>query len=418
MKWSFGIALASLALLTTPAHAADTALQRAERVLAAHPVVDGHNDLAWEIRDGFGGHVEAVDLEQDSARFAHPLQTDWPRARKGHLGGQFWSVWIPTTVTGPAAVEMTLEQIDIVKRLIARWPNEFQAARTADDVHAAIKAHRIASLIGVEGGHQIDSNLAVLRMYRDLGVSYMTLTHGKNTPWADSATDDPHAHGLTDFGRAVVHEMNRIGMMVDLAHVSAETMRAAIAVSKAPVIFSHSSARAVDDHPRNVPDDVLRLLPANGGVVMVNVYPAFVSEAWRKWDADRAAEQARLSAGPAGLALGDPDRAKAMLAAWDKAHPEPLVTVAQVADHVEHIAKIAGHDHVGIGGDYDGIDGTGPKGMKGVDGYPLLFAELARRGWSDADLAKLADGNILRVMDRVAAVSRAMRNEPPGEARG
>jgi membrane dipeptidase len=384
------------------------------RVLAATPLIDGHNDLPWELRERFKGRLSAIDLSRDAARLplapgSVPLMTDIPRMRAGRIGGQFWSVWIPVEVKGPAAVEMTLEQIDLVKQMCARWPADLEMAYTAADVWRIHRDGRMACLIGVEGGHQIDDNLAVLRQYYALGARYMTLTHVTNTAWADSATDAPAHHGLTPFGRAVVREMNRLGMLIDLSHVSPDTMRAALQVSEAPLIFSHASARALDDHPRDVPDDVLRLVASNGGVVMVTFATSYVSEPRRRWSADRAAEQTRFSSPPyGGLYLGQPDRAKAALAAWDAAHPEPVVTLSQVADHIEHIAKVAGVDHVGIGSDFDGISET-PVGLEGVDKYPALLAELMRRGWSDADLAKLAGGNILRVLAAAEAVGVRLR---------
>jgi membrane dipeptidase len=403
-----------LALLATaPAFAVpasgDPLDRRVERVLRATPVIDGHNDLPWEIRSGFDFWRKPLDLDSDTSRLDHRLQTDIARARRGHLGAQFWSVWIPPELKGDEAIRTTIEQIDIVHRMVERYPGELEMAGTAADIERIEKAGRIASLIGIEGGGQIGDSPAALREFYRLGARYMTLTHTLNTDWADSATDDPLRHGLTPFGRAVVHEMNRIGMMVDLAHVSPETMRAALAATKAPVIFSHSSARAILDHPRNVPDDVLRLVGANGGVVMVNFYPGFISPAYRAHAADRDAETARL----ANLYSGQPERRKAGLAAWDAAHAEPPATLGEVADHVEHISDIAGIDHVGIGSDFDGIEGTAPRGLEGVDRYPALFHELAGRGWSDADLAKLAGRNLLRAMHRVESVSASMRAEPP-----
>ncbi|VVS97812.1 Membrane dipeptidase [Sphingomonas sp. EC-HK361] len=401
----------ALALLAA-AQAAPAIPARIERLLTRAPVIDGHNDLAWEIREGANAKVETVDLKADTTKRPHPLQTDIPRARAGHLGGQFWSVYIPASITGPAAVETTLEEIDIVRRFVAANPDAFAMATTADDIRRIQKSGRIASLLGVEGGHQIDGRLSVLREYKALGVGYMTLTHSKSLDWADSATDGPRANGLSDFGRKVVAEMNRIGMIVDVSHVSDATMAAALAASKAPVMASHSSARALADAPRNIPDDLLRAIGANGGVVMVNFYPAFLSRQWRAWDKART-DYAKSVGVPADV-YGP--RSAAPLVAWDAAHPEPLVTAATVADHVAHVARVAGVDHVGIGGDYDGISGTGPVGMKGVDGYPKVFAELARRGWSDTDLVKLSQGNILRVMERVEAVAKASAGMPPVDA--
>ena len=401
-------------LLAQAAPAIDSSAlkRRVERVLARQPVIDGHNDLAWELHEHQGNAVEATDLTRDTSALPSPLQTDIPRLRRGGVGAQFWSVWIPTDVSGPRAVELTMEQIDVVRRLLAAHPDTFSLATTAADIRRLEKQGRIASLIGVEGGHQIDGRLAVLREYKALGVGYMTLTHSKSLDWADSSTDAPRAGGLSPFGRQVVAEMNRIGMMVDVSHVADSTMRDALAVSAAPVIASHSSARALADAPRNIPDDLLRAIGAKGGVVMVNFYPAFLSTAWRAWD--RARTDYAKGAGVPADVYGP--RAPAPLVAWDLAHPEPRVSVETVADHVDHVAQLAGHDAVGLGGDFDGINGTGPVGMKGVDAYPALLAELARRGWSDADLVKLTGGNLLRVMERVEAVAAAEAGRPPIDA--
>jgi len=391
---------------------------RVERVLTETPVIDGHNDLPWGIREDFR-NVGNIDLSADTSnlhgkagdRNVH-LMTDIPRARKGHLGAQFWSVWIPATTTGPEAVQTTLEQIDIVRTMVAKYPKDFEMASTADDIERIEKSGRIASLIGVEGGHQINNSLPVLRDYYALGVRYMTLTHSKTTDWADSATDKPMHHGLTPFGRAVVHEMNRLGMLVDLSHVSPDTMKAALEATQAPVIFSHSSARALDDHPRDVPDDVLRLVKQNHGVVMVNFYPTFISRAVANWNADRAGASAKFDA----LYVGQPDRAKAAMDKWEQAHPQPKATIAQVADHVDHIRKIAGVESVGIGSDFDGIEST-PVGLDGVDKYPALFKELARRGWTDDELADLAGRNLLRVMRQAEQVAaRLQAKETPSHA--
>jgi membrane dipeptidase len=408
------LALLPALWLAAPALAADTDAQRIERVLAQTPLIDGHNDLPWEIRTRFASDLAKVDLSRSTLALpapegSPPLMTDIPRLRAGHVGGQFWSVFIPVEVKGPAAVQMTVEQIDIVKQMCARYPNDFAMAYTAADVMRAHKAGRIAALIGVEGGHQINDSLDVLRAYYDLGARYMTLTHSANTAWADSATDNPAHHGLTPFGKEVVREMNRLGMLIDLSHVSEETMRAALAVSEAPVIYSHSSARAIVDHPRDVPDDVLRLVAANGGVVMVNFFPGYVSEARRRWDADRAAEVARFNSPPfGGLYIGQPERAKAAMAEWERAHPQPPVGIGDVADHIDHIRKVAGVEHVGLGSDFDGIP-EAPAGLDGVDKYPALLAELARRGWSDADLARVAGGNALRALARAEEVSVRLR---------
>src|SRR5690242_14201403 len=415
MKKTFLFA-AALAVMTSTASAQTippNVEARIDRILKATPLIDGHNDLAEQLRENYGLSVEGLASGTDK-RPDHPLMTDMARLHEGRVGAQFWSVYIPSEVTGDHAIRDTLEQIDIVKRFVKAYPNDLELARTADDVVRIHQAGRVASMIGIEGGHQIGGSLAALRQFYDLGACYMTFTHFKNNEFADSATDDPKYHGITDFGRTVVHEMNRLGMLVDLSHVSPETMRDVLAVSKAPVIFSHSDARALADHPRNVPDDILAKLPANGGVVMVNFYAGHLSEAYRHWDAEHSAEEASL----ADLYTGQPDIRKARLAEWEKTHPAPKIDVGLVADHIDHVVKIAGHDHVGIGGDLDGIPFDGaPPGMNSVSGYPLLFAELIRRGWSDQDLAKLAGGNVLRVMRQAEAVAASMKNEPPATAR-
>ncbi|MEA3067012.1 MAG: rane dipeptidase, partial [Sphingomonadales bacterium] len=383
---------------------------RIDRILKATPLIDGHNDIAEQLRENYKLTVEGLASGTDRWK-PKPLMTDMARLHEGRVGAQFWSVYIPSEVTGDAAIRETIEQIDIVKRMVKAYPKDLALAGTADDVVRIHKSGRVASLIGIEGGHQIGANLAALRLFYELGARYMTLTHFKNNEWADSATDDPKYHGLTDFGRTVVHEMNRLGMLVDLAHVSDDTMRDALKISKAPVIFSHSSARALDDHNRNVPDDILKLTAQNGGVVMVNFYSAYVSDAFRKWNAEEAAEEGRVKS----LYNGRPAQREAALKAWKTANPAPRVTASDVADHVDHVAKVAGYDHVGIGGDLDGIDAA-PEGLGTVSGYPLLFAELIRRGWSDANLAKLAGGNVLRVMRQAEAVAASMKDEPPAMA--
>ncbi|MEP7130141.1 MAG: dipeptidase [Sphingomicrobium sp.] len=405
--------LAAAALIMTAAASAQSippqVQARIDRILKATPLIDGHNDLAEQLRENYG--LSIAGLESGTDGRAKPLMTDMARLHAGRVGAQFWSVYIPSEVTGDTAIRETIEQIDIVKRLVKAYPDDLALAGTADDVVRIHKSGRVASLIGIEGGHQIGGNLAALRLFYELGARYMTLTHFKNNEWADSATDDPKYHGLTDFGRTVLHEMNRLGMLVDLSHVSDETMRDALKVSRAPVIFSHSSARAIDDHNRNVPDDILQLTAANGGVVMVNFYPGYVSDAFRKWNAEEAAEEARAKS----LDNGRPEQREAAITAWKAANPKPRVTVAEVADHVDHVAKVAGFDHVGIGGDLDGIE-SAPEGLGTVSGYPLLFAELIRRGWSDQSLAKLAGGNVLRVMRQAEAVAASMNNEPPAMA--
>ncbi len=379
---------------------------RIDRILRATPLIDGHNDLPWELREKYGSRVEG--LERGTDKLPKPLMTDIARLRAGRVGAQIWSVYIPGAITGDSAIRTTIEQIDIVKRLAAAYPRDLELATSAADVVRIHRSGRIASLIGIEGGHQIGNSMPALRAMYALGARYMTLTHFKNNDWADSATDDPSHNGLTPFGKAIVGEMNRLGMLVDLAHVSPRTMSDALDVSRAPVIFSHSDARALSDHPRNVPDDILRRLPANGGVVMVNFYPGHLNPAQLAISAERDGEQARLKA----LYQGQPERVAAALKQWDERHTAPVTPLTMVADHIEHVARIAGHDHVGIGGDLDGVD-SAAQGLGGVDRYPLLFAELIRRGWSDADLAKLAGGNLLRALRGAEATAAAMRGQPP-----
>jgi membrane dipeptidase len=409
-------ALGVLLCVPLGAWGAESAEARVERVLHQTPLIDGHNDLPWEIRARFKSDFAAIDLTSDTARLPFPpdeapLMTDIPRLRAGKVGGQFWSVWVPVNIKGFEAVQDTLEQIDLVKRMCARYPDDLTMAYSAADTRRIHQSHKVACLIGIEGGHQINNSLAVLRQMYASGARYMTLTHTANTDWADSATDAPVHHGLTPFGEQVVREMNRLGMLVDLSHVSPETMKAALAVSEAPAIFSHSSARALVDHPRNVSDEILRTVAEKGGVVMVNFAPGYVSAVRNRWDADYAAEQTRFNSPPyVGLYIGQPERAKAALAEWEKEHPRPSATLAQVADHIEHIRSIAGIDHVGLGSDFDGIEDT-PVGLEGVNRYPALLVEIMRRGWTDADIAKLAGGNLLRVMAEAERVATRLQNK-------
>ena len=396
-----------LSATATNAQSIDPKVQaRIDRILKKTPLIDGHNDIAEQLAENYKRSIEGLASGTDQ-RSPKPLMTDISRLRQGRVGGQFWSVYIDGTITGDAAIRETIQQVDVVRRMIEAYPDDLELAATADDVVRIHRKGKVASMIGVEGGRQMGGSLAALRQFYNLGARYMTLTHNQTTEWADSATDDPKYDGLSPFGLQVVREMNRIGMLVDLSHVSPATMKDAIAASRAPVIFSHSSAGGVAGHPRNVPDEVLRLLPANGGVVMVNFVPGFLSDAVWNWGADRSAEEARLKAihraSKADVAAG--------VKAWEAAHPAPVVTVADVANHIDHVAKVAGFDHVGIGGDFDGIDST-PEGLGGVEDYPRLFAELIRRGWSDENLAKLAGGNILRVLRRAEAVSASMKKEP------
>ena len=409
------IGLLVLAVLGTPAAAA-TPAQVAEAALRAAPVWDGHNDMPEQLRDRRKDLIGDFDFRDttgtaDPARGKRAMHTDLTRLKRGHVGAQFWSVWVSTSLTEQQAVQATLEQIDLTKRIVARYPQELQLATSADEVERAMKAGRIASLIGMEGGHSIGTSLGVLRQMYALGARYMTLAHFKNTSWADSATDAPAHDGLTDFGRDVVREMQRLGMLVDLSHVSEATMLDALDVAKAPVIFSHSGARAIDNHPRNVPDTVLDRLKINGGIVMVVTLPSYVSEEVRGWTVRQAGEKARIEAGH----VGDPAGAKAELAAWETANPVPRATITQVADHIDHVVKRVGIDCVGIGGDFDGMDST-VAGMEDVSRYPALFTELARRGYSKADLEKIASRNMLRVMRAAERYAAAHRSDPPIES--
>jgi membrane dipeptidase len=339
------------------------------------------------------------------------MQTDLKRLRSGRVGAQFWSVYVSADLPEPKAVQATLEQIDVMKRIIARHPGDLRLCGDAACVETAFRRGQIASLLGMEGGHSIGASLAVLRQMHALGVRYMTLTHFRNLAWADSATDDPVHDGLTPLGIDVVREMQRLGMLVDLSHVSEATMLDALQAARAPVIFSHSNAFALDPHPRNVPDRALDALKANGGIVMVNFYPPYVLEEARQWSAARDAREAQLKA----LHRGSSAAAKAALAEWDKANPMPRGAIGDVANHIEYIARRIGTDHVGLGGDLDGIEVT-IAGLEDVSAYPALFTELARRGWSQADLEKLASRNMLRVMKAAEAYAAARRADQPLES--
>ncbi|QTZ92289.1 dipeptidase [Streptomyces auratus] len=375
--------------------------EAARDLLARWPVVDGHNDLPWALREQVRYDLDRRDIATDQS--AH-LHTDLPRLRAGGVGAQFWSVYVRADYAGDKAVSATLEQIDVVRELVARHPGELRLALTADDMEAARAEGRIASLMGAEGGHSIHNSLATLRALHRLGVRYMTLTHNDTIDWADSATDEPRHNGLSAFGEEVVREMNRCGMLVDLSHVSADTMRDALRVSTAPVIFSHSSARAVCDHPRNIPDDVLAQLPANGGVAMVTFVPKFVLPAAVEWT-QRADENMRAH----GLHhLDTTEEGMRVHRAFEAAHPRPKATVATVADHLDHMREVAGVDHLGIGGDFDGTAFT-PDGLADVAGYPNLIAELLDRQWSESDVAKLTWQNAVRALRAAEDVARAER---------
>jgi membrane dipeptidase len=363
---------------------------QAEDLLRRFPLIDGHNDLPWALRGRAEGDPNQVRFDLDAP--AAGLHTDLPRLAAGRVGAQFWSVYVPARLTGDGAVAAVLEQIDLARRMIARYPEALGLALTADDVERVFASGRVASLLGAEGGHAIAGSLGVLRMLYALGVRYLTLTHNANTGWADAATDEPQAGGLTDFGRDVVREMQRIGMLVDLSHVSPDTMRDALDVAAAPVIFSHSSAKAVADSPRNVPDDVLARLTANGGVCMVTFVPGFVSPECARWLADLKAEAARR-----GLDPRDLGKLFSIKPEWEREHPLPQATLTQVADHIDHVRQVAGVEHVGLGGDFDGTEDV-TVGLEDVSTYPALFAELLRRGWTEPDCAALAGGNVLRVL--------------------
>jgi membrane dipeptidase len=395
-------AIAAMTIAHAQQPAADALLERARALHRQVPLIDGHNDYPWAVRENVGRDLARLDIAQPQPS----LHTDIARLKTGGVGGQFWSVYTPSDYAGQMAVTATLEQIDIVHQMMRRYPETFALALTAADVERIFKSGKIASLIGMEGGHSIDNSLAALRMFHRLGARYMTLTHSKNTPWADSGTDTPQHGGLSPFGEAVVQEMNWLGMLVDLSHVSPDTMADAIRVSQAPVIFSHSSARAVNDVPRNVPDEVLQMLPKNGGIVMVTFVPGFLSPKVTAWNQLQTAETTRLQQ----QLPNDEAARKAGLDAWTKANPSPRATIADAADHIDHIRKVAGIDHIGLGGDFDGITSV-PEGLEDVSKYPGLTAELLRRGYSDDDVKKILGLNILRVMKKAEAVSAELQKK-------
>lgn len=379
-------------------------------VLREVPLIDGHNDAPWAIRSRVKNQIADFDFN-DTTGLERPMHTDLARLREGGVGGQFWSVWVPPELEGADAVVAVLEQIDLVHRLASRYPDDLEIALTADDVVRIHSEGRIASLIGMEGGHSIDASLAVLRQLYAVGARYMTLTHWANNRWADSATDTPVHGGLSEFGGAVVQEMNRLGMLVDLSRVSADVMRDVLDISRAPVIFSHSCALAIDPHPRNVPDGVLDRLPENGGVVMLNFGSYFLDPAVTEHHANRKAERARLEE----LFPGDPTAVDERMNRWNEEHPIPKVPLAVAADHLDHMVKVAGIDHVGLGSDFDGIRGL-PEGLEDVSGYPVLLGELLARGWGREDVAKVVGLNVLRVMrEAEAAAAKLQRTEAPVE---
>ena len=384
------------------AQAPDAALDHARALLRAAPLIDGHNDLPWEIRTAKGAprDVAAYDLGKRT-----PGHTDLERLKQGQVGAQFWSIYVDGEMKDSGYARVQLEEFDIARRMIAHYPDRLALALTAADIEREAKGGRIASLLGMEGGHVIENSLGALRSYYALGGRYMTLTHNVTTDWADAALDSARHGGLTAFGREVVHEMNRLGMLVDLAHVSPGTMSDALDASEAPVIFSHSAARALVDHPRNVPDSILARLPKNGGVVMVTFVPQFVSNEFMAWEQQADSVWKQLKA-----TVPDSTERRRQHDAWETAHPAPSATLAQVADHVEHVRKVAGVDHVGIGSDFDGIEKV-PVGLEDVSRFPYLFAELIRRGWSDADLKKLAGRNLLRVLHQAEATAARLQRE-------
>jgi membrane dipeptidase len=397
-------ACALAATTAVPAQTSDPALERARTILKTTPIIDTHNDLPWVIREK-GKPPRDIDAFDISKRA--PYDTDLPRLREGMVGAQFWSVYVPSGLSPLDAMRAQLEQIDLARRLIAKYPKDLGWAVSVADIRREMKQGRIASLLGIEGAHSIGNSLGALRAYYDLGVRYATLTHFNTHDWADAATDSARHHGLTPFGKEVVREMNRLGMLVDISHVSPAVMSDVLNVTEAPVIFSHSSARALTDHVRNVPDSILQRLPKNGGVVMVAFIPPFVSEPARKWSEDWFVRIANVTADSAWQRI-----TKEYIA---ERGPSPRATVKDVADHIEHIRKVAGVDHVGIGADFYGAEADNEmvQGLEDVSKYPQLFAELVRRGWTDADLRKLAGENLLRVFRQAEVVSERLRATRP-----
>ncbi len=390
-------------------------MQAALAALDAAPVFDGHNDMPLQLRRRFDNRINRLDFTDTRStaqtdQRGQMMHTDLERLAEGRVGAQFWAIYVPASLPEPDAVQMTLEQIDVTRRLIARYPDQMAYAETADQVEIAMREGKIASLMGIEGGHSIGSSLAVLRQMHALGVRYMTLTHSRNTPWADSATDTPAHGGLTEFGKDVVREMNRIGMVVDLSHVSEDVMNDALDIARAPVIFSHSGARGVNGHARNVPDSVLARLADNGGIIMVVGLPGFLNEERRQWHARYLAQEARLSA----LNQGQPDLVEAAMAQWTSANPEPETMVSHMAGHIDHVRALIGVEHIGIGGDFDGMP-SGPVGFEDVSGYPALFAELVRRGYSQVELELIASRNAIRVLRDVERHSASQRDASPIE---
>ncbi|HJR17412.1 MAG TPA: dipeptidase [Gemmatimonadales bacterium] len=399
----FPLTLLTIATLMPPtasAQSQDRALERARKLLRSTPLIDGHNDLPWEIRQlkDAPRDVAAYDLRTRTAG-----HTDLARLKEGQVSGQFWSIYIPGEIKDSGYAKVQLEEFDIARRIIARYPDRLELALTAGDIERSFKRGRIASLLGMEGGHAIENSLGALRSYYQLGARYLTLTHNVTLDWADAALDSARHNGLTEFGREVVREMNRLGMLVDLSHVSPATMSDALDMTESPVIFSHSAAKALTDHGRNVPDSILKRLPQNGGVVMVTFVPAFVSPQVAIWETQAKEQMTAIEE-----VVSDTVEQNRRFEQWKSTHPRPSATLAQVADHIEHVRKVAGSEHVGIGSDFDGIDHV-PEGLEDVSKFPDLFAELIRRGWSDGDLRKLAGQNILRVMRAAEATAARLQ---------
>jgi membrane dipeptidase len=396
-------------MMASPAIAA-TPEETARAALTAMPIIDGHNDTPEQIREIFKNDFSKFDLNSLPPEIVAKTHTSIPKLREGRVGGQFWSVWVDPALPRLEAVTQTLEQIDTVERMVARYPETFTMARSAAEIEAAVKRGRIASLIGMEGGHSIGNSLGILRQMYRAGARYMTITHFLTTDWADSATDAPRHDGLAPFGVAVIKEMNRLGMIIDISHVSESTMNDVFSATDAPVILSHSNTQALLDHPRNISDAALIQLNQNGGVIMITFVPDYTSPAIREWENSRAAEAARMKA----KHIGNPKAETEAFEAWIKANPRPRATLAQVADHIDHVRDVAGIDHIGIGGDFGGISSV-VQGLEDVSTYPALFTELARRGYDQADLEKIAGRNVLRVMKGVEAVAMAMKAVPPSD---
>jgi membrane dipeptidase len=402
--------LPPIALLFAVSVAADASspdYQRALDLMTQTPLIDGHNDLPWQYRTRVDNHLDAIDLTNDTSKLSPPMHTDISRLRAGRVGAQFWSVYVPPSYGGDEAVRVQLEQIDLAHRLIETH-EELELVTTADELERVFAEGRIASMLGMEGGHVLNNSLANLRMFHRLGALYLTLTHGQSHDWADAVTDTPRHGGLSEFGREVVREMNRLGMLVDLSHVSPAVMHDALDVSAAPVIFSHSSAMGVTRHARNVPDDVLDRLPSNGGIIMVTFVPIFINEQLRQWGPARAAEKTRLQ----NLNPNDSNAIEVGMDVWLQANPQPVASLADVADHIDYIRDRVGTDHIGIGGDYEGFS-TAPVGLEDVSTYPALIAELIRRGYSDKQLAGIIGNNALRVMREAEAVAKRLQAERP-----